>query len=224
MAYPVIVEYERKGAVEEIHLFEVEWDGDFLLKEGGRRKKPNKYVEGLTDVEVWLPIPGFEEYEVSNRGRIKRVAGGRGAVPGRILSDWTKPDGYVYVNLNKDNKRYARRVHRLVASAFVGPCPEGKEVNHKNGKKDDNRPENLEYVTHAENVQHAYDMLSRDPATFGERHPGSKLTRNEALKILRLVKKRGETQASVARQFEVSPSTVWRIVHGETWGHLQGAV
>jgi hypothetical protein len=47
------------------------------------------------------------------------------------------------VNLSKRQKL----VHRLVAEAFIGPCPTGKQVNHKDGVKANNNLENLEYVT-----------------------------------------------------------------------------
>lgn len=50
------------------------------------------------------------------------------------------------------------RVNRLVLEAFVGPCPDGHESNHKDGIKSNNDSENLEWVTHSENVQHAYRL------------------------------------------------------------------
>lgn len=61
------------------------------------------------------------------------------------------------VDLYYKNKRCNKRVHRLVAAAFLGESEEGHVVNHKNGDRFDNRVENLEYVTQGENVKHAWD-------------------------------------------------------------------
>lgn len=48
-----------------------------------------------------------------------------------------------------------RSIHSMVAEAFIGPCPSGQEVRHKNGKRDDPRASNLEYGTRSDNVRDA---------------------------------------------------------------------
>ena len=58
-----------------------------------------------------------------------------------------------------DKARVNASAHRLVWRHFHGPIPDGMTINHKNGKKQDNRPENLEVMTYAEQTKHAIDVL-----------------------------------------------------------------
>lgn len=75
----------------------------------------------------------------------------------KALKGWIDRYGYPQVLLNVDGKRLPRASHRLVALAFIGKPPTSKhQVNHKNGVRSDNRPENLEWVTSRENTLHGF--------------------------------------------------------------------
>lgn len=114
--------------------------------------------------EVWKDVAGYEGlYQVSNLGRVKNLkrkvpyAKGMRTIPERILQNHTNKYGYVYVRLYKDAKGKNIKLHRIVAQAFI-ENPENKRcVNHIDGNKENNRVENLEWVTHSENMQHASD-------------------------------------------------------------------
>jgi hypothetical protein len=70
-------------------------------------------------------------------------------------------DGYLKTAFRVDGKRYYRRVHRIVALTFIDNPNNYPVVNHKNGVKDDNRAENLEWCTVQQNTQHGFDVLGR---------------------------------------------------------------
>lgn len=108
-------------------------------------------------MEIWKDIHNFEGlYQVSSLGRIKSLPKARYQT--RVINGGYNGGGYPIINLNKDKIRHPFIIHRLVASAFL-LNPENKQtVNHKNGVKRDNRVENLEWATYAENNIHAIDI------------------------------------------------------------------
>lgn len=96
-------------------------------------------------MEIWKKIDGFENYSVSNKGRV------RNDVSGRVLKT-SSVRGYQLVMLCPGRKM--TRVHRLVAQAFI-PNPDNlPQVNHINEDKTDNRVENLEYCTAQYNINY----------------------------------------------------------------------
>jgi hypothetical protein len=100
---------------------------------------------------IWRDVVGWEgRYQVSNLGNIKSVK------RNIILSPKNNHDGYLRIQLWKNNKALFVSIHRLVAEAFVENKENKPFVNHINGIKNDNILENLEWVTQQENVQHAW--------------------------------------------------------------------
>ena len=102
--------------------------------------------------ELWVPIPGFEGYDVSNLGRIRSWRTHRGQPGPRLLR--TSPDdrGYPCTALYGSGGRKPVKVHWLVAAAFLGPRPDGLVVRHLDGNCANNRAGNLIYGTPEENV------------------------------------------------------------------------
>ena len=114
--------------------------------------------------EVWQPVKGYEDlYAVSDRGRVKRIAKrtwnpGRGGYwwtcRERILKQRVNGD-YLKVWLCQDGKQKLKKIHRLVAEAFV-PGDHSLTVNHIDGDRLNNTPSNLEWISHSDNVRHQH--------------------------------------------------------------------
>ncbi len=172
-----------------------------------------------TEGEVWRPIPDYLGwYEASSIGRVRRVRSGMGARVGRVLRQRTAKK-YRYVDLYRTCRKTSRAVHVLVASAFHGRRPAGKEVNHKDLDKLNNRADNLEWMTHAANMRHATSQgIHGGRPMPGERNGRAKLT-DEAVREILLLKGVLGTR-KIAARFGVSRSAVRFIHQGKTWRHL----
>lgn len=170
--------------------------------------------------EIWRSIVGYEGiYEISNLGRIKRILNGSGAMPGHILRPYKTNNGYFVVALHNNTIRKKFLVHRLVAEAFIGPCPPNYETNHRDGNRQNNRTENLEWLSKSDNNIHALKVLGRQ--TFrGETHGMSKLTKEQVVEIRRLYATGLCTQYKLGEQFGVSQSTIGRITRNKGWKHI----
>ena len=170
--------------------------------------------------EEWRQIENYEgRYEISNAGRVKRVMGGVGAVAGRILSPWKDRLGYYAVSLYKNNGGTFKLVHRLVAMAFIGPVPTGMEVNHIDCDASNNSIENLEYVTHAENVLHAYRIGLID--SKGDKSRNRILTEADIPQIRRMANEGKLTLKEIGDIYGVCKSTIYKIKRGINWASVK---
>ena len=171
--------------------------------------------------EEWRSVVGYEGwYEVSNLGRIRNVKKRQGTVVGRMMSPSTNRHGYSYVCLRQDNEQKTALVHRGVMAAFVGPCPDGLETNHKDGIKGNCQRSNLEYTTSSENQRHAYRLGLKTPwDERGEKNPYAKLTESKIHNIRRRLKH--ETQTAIAKSVGMSRAAIGLIANGKTWGWLE---
>lgn len=159
--------------------------------------------------ELWLPVVGYEGfYEVSNIGRIRSVD--------RVVPHPHKPLtlkgklraasnvlGYKGVILSRDGKNTGHRVHRLVATAFIPhPNSEHLQINHKNGIKNDNRVENLEWVTAQSNSIHAVETGLRRDDSYKRR-----ITVGQAAEII-IRMGEGEDRKVLAQEFNITATYV----------------
>lgn len=116
----------------------------------------------LFDSEIWKPVAGYEgAYEVSDLGRVRGVdrllSDGR-KWKGKLLKSSDNGFGYLQVLLASGGVQRAKYVHRLVADAFLGACPEGMQVDHADNDRKNNRLNNLRYMTAWENTVRQLDF------------------------------------------------------------------
>lgn len=167
--------------------------------------------------ETWKPVPGYEgRYEVSDAGCVRTLR----TDPPRAIHHNTHPNGYIQVRLYRAGVGATLKVHRLVLQAFIGdeagrPC-----VNHIDHDKANNRLENLEWCTHAENSKAGYDAGKINPPSFiGADHPRAQLNESK-VRVIRRARDMGVPARFLGDCFGVSRFVVWEACRA-SWKHVQ---
>lgn len=156
-------------------------------------------------MEEWKTIVEIPDYEVSNAGNI------RDKKTLNLIRQYKNSNGYKYIRIHKNGKQINTYVHRLVATAFLGSPMFDGEVNHKNGIRDDNNINNLEWVTHNENIRHSrFDLADKNKINK------SKIRLN--LKLFRI--KNRLTQEEIANMVGITRTAYAFIENGDSDGRF----
>ncbi len=160
-------------------------------------------------METWKFINDFEGlYEVSDLGRVRNQKG-------HVLKPTSnnRGKGYLFVMLYRNGRQYNKKIHRLVAAAFI-PNPDNKPtVNHNNGNTKDNTASNLSWMTMQEQSDHA---IREGLLPVGDRSYHARLSVEDIKTIIEL-RNLGKRQKEIAAQFEIARTTVSAICAGRIW-------
>lgn len=169
--------------------------------------------------EIWKDIESYEGmYQVSSLGRVKSLSRrcsthwGTRLVPEKLLCPNVKEAGYLCLDLHKDGKSKEFSIHRLVAQAFI-PNPNNlPEVNHKDGDKQNNCVDNLEWCTNLDNVRHAIQngLISRAQLSHFQKCGTSAVSKKVICLNTSMV---FDSLNAAGRYFNVSSSTIFNIIN-----------
>lgn len=169
----------------------------------------------MNSAECWKVINDYPNYEISNKGVVRRLMPGKGNThAGRIRKQSINMCGYLMISFPGPK---TVSVHRLVAKTFIGESD--LDINHIDGNKLNNSVENLEYVTRSENALHAF-KLGLWAAKRGQTNGNSKLTNEQVIKIRFRYDTESITQTALAKEYAVDRSLIGLIVRRKVWRHL----
>lgn len=182
--------------------------------------------------EIWKDLPFSPRHQVSNMGNVRRKSYveeymSRGVprsrkIKAREMSKRKHDRGYLRASIG--GKDYY--IHRLVAELFIG-IPIGKEVNHKNSDRTDNRLVNIEVVTRAENIQHSYaygkgyeGQKKRIPKISGSNNYYAKFTEKQVEEI-RKKHRDGISPKQLRKEYSIKKGRLDSILYYDSWKHVK---
>lgn len=179
-------------------------------------------------MEIWKnlsTIRGFEvysHYEISSYGRfrsIDRVYPSGRKIKGVLKKIRYNEKGYCIADISYMNKGGIVRIHKLVALAFIPNDDNKPEVNHKDGNKENNHVDNLEWATRQENIDHS---VKNNLAVKGEDIHNSKLKVDDVVNIRNLYSQQKDSfnYKEVANYYNVGLATIYDVIARRTWNHV----
>lgn len=163
-------------------------------------------------------IPGHEDrYAATEDGQIWSH------LSGKFLKQFANPRKYWFVGLRVDGKQIKKSVARIIGKTFI-PNPENKpEINHKDGNKNNNRSDNLEWATHSENNLHAYriGLKTTRPHPHGtgsySRESKRKLNDEQVRQIRSLYREGKHRGPALSKMFNTPGRTIYDILEGKKY-------
>lgn len=167
--------------------------------------------------EVWKPIDGFKDYEVSNTGQVRswKTRGGRRPSPHTLAPGLI--NGRKYVNLMRDREAHHVGVSVLVLEAFGSPRPDRHEAAHLDGDPGNSHLDNLQWMTRKE-IQAQRVLNGTDDRSLSVRN-NAKLTEADVLEIKSRLNA-GESHESIAQYFPVKWANIKSIHLEKSWSHV----
>lgn len=159
--------------------------------------------------EIWKDVPTYPRYQASNLGRVK---GPRHTTKGSLTIH-----GYYRTNTTVDGVVKEAKIHRMVALAFLGLPPAGKEyVNHIDGDKANNTPENLEWCSIQENLRHNYEVLGRTARAGLD----DGFMTDDTVRAIRILRDAGMNGRQISRAVSRKYNTVMSVITNKAWRHI----
>lgn len=186
-------------------------------------------------MESWKDIYGYEgSYQVSNTGKVKSLFRRVPSFPGtnkipstRIVHEKVLKQSPIsskgkYFTVKLSGKKYL--VHRLIAEAFI-PNPENKPyINHKDSNRHNNSIDNLEWVTHYENIQHAWNngaydrRITRKAGFKSER----RLLDDTQVRVIKNILNNKECSCiELSEYFKVKRHVIYNIMEDKTYTEIK---
>jgi hypothetical protein len=178
---------------------------------------------------VILSLVVAGELEIDGLGRIWRLMK-RGGRPDRgsfatrpcprVRAEYRQRQGYLLIATTINGIKTVTGAHRVVWAYFHGPIPAGLTINHKDGVKDCNFPENLELMTYSQQRVHALTVLNVSRhRPIGSLHPKTKLLESDVL-LIRQLREGGATAKQIAEDYGMKNRAISAICTRRTWRHI----